>query len=298
MELSPRFRDTVTSLKLKVAKYVHDLERICHLASTTRTFEYPDFFEPKTWLFNAKGNEARFVVSADLLAAWICQLSYGARRRMEICEDEVLDALSNNRFLVAATLTRSHMEASAWVVYGLEELTKAAENSNWSKLETLIPKMLNGTAVTKKSKHMSDTSIDPLWLESSSIMNAIDALDRYYGVCTGHKSNEARIVYAILSDYAHPSIFGVKHLFYDKEEDDAGWTISYRSAETPSEDDCGIILRALLLSMRLGYSAAFMLLLGTIEDRDDGVNYIKPSPADGAGVWEHIVNVKPQGYET
>ena len=217
---------------------------------------------------------------------------------MEIYEDEVLNALSRDRFLLAATLARCHMEAAAWVVYGLEELTKASENSNWSKLETLIPKMLQGTAATRETKHMPDDSVDPRWVEPSSIMNAIDALDRYYSVCTGHRSNEARVVYAILSDYSHPSIFGVRNLFHAKEEDDAGWTIAYSSTETPSGDDCGMILRTLLLSMRLGHSAAIMLRLGTIEDTDDGVVYIKPSPANAVGVWEQIINAKPNGHKT
>lgn len=298
MELPCRFRDSIESLKHKMSNHVQELEWICHLSSTTRSFAYPDFFEPKTWLFKEKASEARFVVSADLITAWICHLSHSTRKRMEIYEDEILDALSNNRFLVAATLARCHIEASAWAVYGLEELTKASENSDWSKLEGLIPKMLNGTAVTRETKHMSDASIDMLWVEPSSIMNAIDALDRYHGVCTGNKSNDASIVYAILSDYSHPSILGVRHLFKAKGKDNNGWIISYTSTETASVDDCGMILRALLLSMRLGHSAALMLRLGTIKDTDNGIMYINPSPADGAGVWERIINARPHGYPT
>jgi len=123
-------------------------------------------------------------------------------------------------------------------------------------------------------------------------MNAIDALDRYYGVCTGNKDHEARIVYAILSDYAHPSIFGLQHLFHGVE-DSEGWTISYGSAENVSEKDCGMILQTLLLSMRLGHSAALMLCLGSIEDRDGGPTYVKPSLESGAGIWQNILNGRP-----
>lgn len=288
-----RFTNAITLLKSKSGKFALELQWISELASTTREFPYPDFFEPKTFMFKDRDkNEARFVITADMLAAWLCHLSHGARRRMKIYEDEVLEALSKERLMVAATLVRCHLEASAWVAYGLEELTKAAETSNWSKLETLIPKMLNGAAVTKEAKNAPDGSVDELWVEPSSIMNAIDALDRYYGVCTGNKAHEARVVYAILSDYAHPSIFGLRHIFHGVE-DSEGWKISYSSVEKLSEKDCGMILQTLLLSMRLGHSAALMLRLGSIEDRDDGPTYVKPSVESCTGIWQNILNGRP-----
>ncbi len=294
MEPNYRLKNSIALLKAKVGKFALELGWISDLASTMRAFPYPDFFEPKTFLFiDGDKNEARFTISAELIVAWICHLSHGARRRMEIYEDEVLEALSKERLLVAATLARCHLEASAWLVYGLEELTKAAESSDWSKIETLIPKMLNGAAVTKEARHTPDGSVDEFWVEPSSIMNAVDALDRYYGVCTGNKAHEARIVYAILSDYAHPSIFGLRHLFQGAEDND-GWTISYSSTEKLSEKDCGMILQTLLLSMRLGHSAGLILRLGSIEDGEGGPTYVKPSLQSCAGVWQQILNGKPR----
>jgi hypothetical protein len=290
MALSPRFTHSLDVLKRRMPKHIDELALIRHLALNTRAFPYPHFFEPKTWLIMETEKEARFEISADLLAAWICHLSHSARRRMELYEDEVLDALSNGRFLVSASMARCHMEASAWVIYALEELTEASESSSWSKLEVLIPKMLNGSAVATETKHLPNASVDLLWLKPSSIMNAIDAMDRYLSVCTAQNSREARILYGILSDYAHPTMFGARHLFRARDEDHrAGWTISYGAAETPDADGCAMIICSLLASMRVGHSAALMLRLGTIEDRDDGVFYIKPSLADGAGVWEQIV---------
>ncbi|HOO50557.1 MAG TPA: hypothetical protein PLK94_04625 [Alphaproteobacteria bacterium] len=292
MESENRPQNLIAMLKAMIGKFHLELQWISDLISTTRSFPYPDFFEPKTFLFKNRTNkEARFVISADLLAAWIGHLSHGTRKRMEIFEDEVLDSLSKERLLTAATMTRCHLEASAWAVYGLEELTKAADASDWSKLEILIPKMLNGAAVMKENRHTPEASIDELWVDPSSIMNAIDALDRYYGVCTGNKAHEARILYAILSDFAHPSIFGVRHIFYGKENNE-GWTITYRSNEKLNEKDYGMILKTLLISMRLGHSAALMLRLGSIEDCGDSFRYVKPSPQFGAGVWEQILNAK------
>lgn len=153
--------------------------------------------------------------------------------------------------------------------------------------------MLNGAAVTKESRHAPDSLVDELWVEPSSIMNAIDAVDRYYGVCTGNKAHEARIVYAILSDFAHPSIFGVRHIFDGKENKD-GWTISYGATEKLSEKDYGMVLQSLLLSMRLGHSAALMLRLGSIEDDGDNFTYVKPPLRSCVAVWEQILNAKPE----
>ncbi len=297
MKPTSRLQNSIALLKAKAGGFRIVLQWIEDLAATARRLPYPDFFEPKILLFidrtDRTKNEARFVISPDLLAAWICHLSHGARRRMEIYEDEVLDALSEGRLLTAATMARCHLEAAAWAVYGLEELTKAADASDWSKLELLIPRMLNGAAVTKEGKHAPDSLVDEFWVEPLSIMNAIDAVDRYYGVCTGNEAHEARIVYAILSDFAHPSIFGVRHIF-DAREGEDGWTISYGASEKLSEKDYGMVLQSLLLSMRLGHSAALMLRLGSIENNGDSFTYVKPSLQSGTAVWEQILNAKPR----
>lgn len=294
MERNKRFQGSVAFLTGRLDTSGLELQWISDLVNTTRIYPYPEFYEPESGLFKDRDKkEARFVITADLLVAWICHLSHGARIRMEILEDEIVEALSRESVLAAATLTRCHMEASGWVVFGLEELTKAADTSDWSRLEILIPKMLNGAAVTKESKHAPEGSLDDLWVEPSSIMNAIDALDRYYGVCTGNKAHEARVLYAILSDYAHPSIFGLRHLFHGKENSD-GWMISYTYEEKLSSKHYKMILQTLLLSMRLGHSAALMLRLGSVEDRGkDGLSYIKPSEKSCFEVWERILNGRP-----
>jgi len=299
MTLSPRFTESIESLKLKFSKSVDELAWIQHLAITTREFPYPHFFEPKSWLFIEKEKEARFEISADLLAAWICHMSHSTRRRMEVYEDEVLDALSKDRFLVASTLARCHMEASAWGIYALEELSKASDSSIWSKLEILIPKMLNGSAVFAEREHLAQSEVDPLWLKPKSVMEAIDAMGQYFATCNAETPKESpRILYAVLSDYAHPSMLGARCLFQAREAKEGnGWTIFYGMPEPSDADDSAFVLRALLLSMRLGHSAAMMLRLGTIEDRDDGVFYLKPPLSVGAGVWEHIINGRPESQK-
>lgn len=57
--------------------------------------------------------------------------------------------------------------------------------------------------------------------------------------------------------------------------------------------DYGMILQTLLLSMRLGHSAALMLRLGSIDDYGDNFIYVKPSLGVVAGIWNHNINSRP-----
>ena len=72
-------------------------------------------------------------------------------------------------------LTRAQIEAAAWAAYAHEELVKAADTASWVKLRSFVPKTLFGTAIAKEAKHLPGEAQDPLWLEVSSVMNAIDA---------------------------------------------------------------------------------------------------------------------------
>src|SRR5262245_42656646 len=105
------------------------------------------------------------------------------------------------------------MEAAAWAAYANEELVKTAETASWARLKSLVPKMLYGTAVAKEERRLSEGVADLLRLDPTSVMNAIDALDRFCGVAAGNEGASLRVLYASLSDYAHPTIRGVGHLF-------------------------------------------------------------------------------------
>jgi len=120
-------------------------------------------------------------------------------------------------------------------------------------------------------------------------MNAIDALDRFCGVAAGNEGASLRVLYASLSDYAHPTIRGVRHLFEPTSETSEGWDIQYTCAERAVTAEAELILGTLLLSMRLGHGASLLMRLGTIEETNEGLRYIKPGADVGMGVWQHIM---------
>lgn len=257
--------------------------------NVTRSFDFPEFTEPKTLLFGDESDKIEVDVNADLVAAWICHMSHSSRIRMELLEDAAINAMMNSELIAAAILTRGHMEAAAWAAYTNEELIKASDTGSWGKLKRLIPRMLHGSAIAREKKSIPPDGIHPFLLEPSSIMNAIDALDRFFGTVRGIKTQDSRVLYAILSDYAHPTIGGVRHLLEAVSENEYGWVIRYSQEENIDSTAAKVLLGALLQNMRLGHAAAILMRLGIIEETESGINYCKPSINDGAGVWQYIL---------
>ena len=150
------------------------------VAAAARDFDLPQFPEPKTWIFQEIGGDAKVAMGADLVAAWIVHMSHSTRLRMELLEDAVIRSIANSELLVSATLARAHMEAAAWAAYANEELIKASDSGSWEKIEKLMPAMLYGSAVAAEKKNLPEDAVLTPLVKPSSIMNAIDALDRFY----------------------------------------------------------------------------------------------------------------------
>ena len=98
-----------------------------------------------------------------------------------------------------------------------------------------------------------------------------------------------RVLYAVLSDYAHPAIRGVRHLFDPVTEDDSGWTIAYTADERAKPVEADLILKSLLTSMRFGHGAALLMRLGTIEEIGTDIKYLKPDESLEMDVKRHII---------
>jgi len=255
----------------------------------TRSFDYPEFAEPKTLRLVASGAEADIEIDADLLVAWVAHMSHSSRARMELLEDAVLRSLAHSEVITPATLARAHIEAAAWAAYAYEELLKVAETASWDRLKRLLPKMLYGTAIAREAKRLPPDHRDPFWVEPTSVMNAVDALDRFFGVTTGLPGAPLRVLYAVLSDYAHPAIRGVRHLFDPTVETLEGWTIAYSCDERATAADADLILRSLLTSMRFGHGASLLMRLGTVEEDEADITYFKPDEADELEIKRNII---------
>lgn len=286
-------------IESKFSGVSENIASIRKVAKATRGFDLPEFVEPKTWLIrnssdvaveiDQKSSDVTVEIDADLLAAWICHMSYSSRLRMELLEDAVIRSIAQSELLVASTLARGHMEAAAWAAYTNEELVKSSNSGSWEKLKKLIPKMLYGSAVAGEKNNLPSDAVLMTLIEPSSIMKAIDALDRFLSTVVDKKGRSSRVLYAILCDYAHPTIGGIRHLFDSTSESSESWTIQYSRNEKLDSIDVQAILGALLRNMRLGHAAALLMRLGVIDETRNGLRYEKPNWEDASVIWEHIM---------
>ena len=233
--------------------------------------------------------EAEVEIDADVLVAWVGHMSHSSRIRMEILEEAVLRSLANSEVIAPAMLARAHIEAAAWAAYAYEELLKVAETASWERLRHLLPRMLYGTAIARDAKRLPPEERNPFWLEPANVMNAIDALDRFFRTTTGQAVMPLRPLYAWLSDYAHPTLRGVRHLVDATFENPEGWAITYSQDERATTANADLILRSLLASMRFGHGASLLMRLGTIEENGAEVKYLKPEAVDEMDVKRHII---------
>jgi hypothetical protein len=283
------YEDSLHNIESEFSGIAETIAGIRKVAKAIRGFSLPAFAEPKTWLLQEKDSTSVVAIDADLVAAWVGHMSHSSRLRMELLEDAVLRAIARSEFLVSATLTRAHMEAAGWAAYVNEVLVKIADSGSWEKLKKLIPKMLYGSAIAAEKHNLPPDAVFMPFVEPSSIMNAIDALDRFLSTVTGETGSSSRVLYALLCDYAHPTIGGVRHLFEPISESTESWIIQYSRHEKLNATDVQAILGALFRNMRLGHAAALLMCLGVLEETTTGLQYQKPSVRDGRGVWEHIL---------
>jgi hypothetical protein len=255
----------------------------------TRSFDYPEFAEPPTLLVLGADGQTEVEIDADLIDAWVGHMSHSSRLRMEILEEAVLRSLVNSEVIASATLARAHLEAAAWAAYAYEELLKVAETGSWARLRQLLPKMLYGRAIAREAKRLPPDERNPYWLEAASVMNAIDALDRFFRETTGQTVMPLRPLYAWLSDYAHPALRGVRHLVTATGGIHDGWTIAYSRDERLTAVDADLILSSLLVSMRFGHGASLLMRLGTIDEDGTTIRYLRPDPDDEMDVKRHVM---------
>ena len=59
--------------------------------------------------------------------------------------------------------------------------------------------------------------------------------------------------------------------------------------ERATAAEAELILKALSTSMRLGHGASLLMRLGTIEETETGMSYVKADARAAMGVWQHIM---------
>lgn len=259
-------------------------EQIKRFDRAVESLPWAPFYEPVSIIDqDSKARAKQVNVDAPMLNAWAKHMSYSMRIRMRSFEPAVLNELLFGTSLVAATALRAHLEAAAMATLCLMRLNEARSKEGVQELASLIPLTLFGTALFSKAKK-DDRVLEMLTMaeqQTITVSSAINALDDFtYGDAATGMIN---ILYAMLTESAHPNPRGTRPFVHSQEVTPEGWAIAYSGSESVSPEVVLGIVDGLRLSMRGGYAATEMLRVA--EFFDDPPPY-RGSPLDeGHRIW-------------
>lgn len=265
------------------------LDSIARIHRLVDSFEIAPFFEPPS-LFDLGKKPQPLFLTSDLLATWIQHISHGTRVRLRSLEAGFLSELSAGRFMTAMILARSHMENAGLAAFAEQELLKASETANWEDLKPIIQQMLFGTSFRFEKK--LTLLQDELPLEATLPVRPnvlLESMDGFL-IGTGSQIAQLRGAYALLCEYAHPNIGGAK-AFENivTPEDGKGWIHHYGRQEDIGDDGVVAATNILLVNMKVGYTNAFLLVTGEIEELPGSLCYHKPSIGMGKTIWDEVL---------
>lgn len=281
--------DHLKTLKSQHPKQIRDIESIARLRRTVECLPLAPFYEPVA-VIECKNNERRLVnLDKDYLRAWCRHMAYGPRVRMFALELQIAATLINQQLLPAAVLLRSHLETAALAAYAINELADAAKLGNSSKLSTLIPKTLLGTALIRPAK--KDEALHELLTygeqETITISSALNSLDQF--IWQDEANGGTARIYGLLCELAHPNHRGIRGFVASSDVAPGGWEIRYASKEEFSDASVQMVLETLLLSMRSGYAASEMLRIYDFEENSGQLQYVPPPEAEMLRIWVEIL---------
>lgn len=285
----PPMHDHLKTLKSQHPKQIRDIESIARLRRSIECLPLAPFYEPVA-VTECKNNERRLVnLDKDYLRAWCRHMAYGPRVRMFALELQIAATLINQQLLPAAVLLRSHLETAALAAYAINELADAAKLGNSSKLSTLIPKTLLGTALIRPAK--KDEALHELLTygeqETITISSALNSLDQF--IWQDEANGGTARIYGLLCELAHPNHRGIRGFVASSDVAPGGWEIRYASKEEFSDASVQMVLETLLLSMRSGYAASEMLRIYDFEENSGQLQYVPPPEAEMLRIWVEIL---------
>lgn len=246
------------------------------------------FFEPISVAIVEGKKRSLAGIDGVTLASWTQHIALGTRVRLRALLTSFAESLAGGQLLASMILLRAHLESAAVAALCLQELTKAADSGDLSKLGHLMLKTLFGTAL---SKHASKDEVAQFLSAAEGatlqMCEAVKALDHlYYGDSTD--SHALQILYSLLCEYSHPNRRGTLH-FTRWKEASGGWAIKYSHEEEIDRRVVENALESLLVTMRGGYSASALLSAWTFEGNGDTVTGRPPSLERVQWVWKFLL---------
>jgi hypothetical protein len=282
--------DPISHLADKYPDWKETLDFIAQLRQTARQYPLPDFFEPLA-LVQLEDKKATLAqMSPGLLVAWIGHMSNGARARMEILEDQILSGLADGALLVPAILTRCHLEVAGFAAYSNKMLLKFAEKRDYEALKADILQTAYSSAMVSKDDPATLGLIPGAYSPPRSVMIALDALQWFFDIAAEPGYLNIRKLYAMLCDFGHPSILGLRGFVQVVDQTASGRTLQYRREETLETADAVNLLTALIWSMRGGHTNAVLMRCGEVIEQDDGgFIYQRPDRDSGRAIQEDFL---------
>ena len=209
---------------------------------------------------------------------------------MELLEDHILTGLADGELLVPAILTRCHLEVAGFAAYANRVLLKFAEKQDHEALKAEILQTAYSSAMVSKDDPATLACIPGAYSPPRSVMNALDALQWFFDIAAQPGYLNFRKLYAMLCDFGHPSIFGLRGFVRVVDNNREGRTLQYTRDEELEAADTVNLLTALLWSMRGGHTNAVLMRCGeVIEEEDGGFIYQKPDRDSGQAIQEDFL---------
>jgi hypothetical protein len=267
-------QDSINILAAKFPERRETLDFIDKLRKASRELPFLEFFEPLAAMGISDGKATIAFLTPELLASWISHMSYGARSRMEALEDQILDGLAEGKLLVPAVLTRCHLEIAGFAAYTNRMVVRFAEKQDYEMLKADILHTAYSSAMVKDDgEAITGMRYPGVHAPPRNVMNGIKELQEFMDMVTEKGFLNLRALYAMLCDFGHPSILGMRGFARASRQNREGRFLQYFRNEELTLEDAENLLMALIWSMRGGHTNATLMYCGQIIVEKGGFRY-------------------------
>jgi hypothetical protein len=260
------------------------------ISNAVDSLPFEPFFEPVSAIYMHQSARQILSMSADHVTAWANHVAYACRVRMRAIEAPILREIHDGRLTASATLLRAHLETAGLAAHSFLTVTDSAKSGHKKPLDELMRKTLFGTALFKETKRAPELEqyLDQSDQGTALASDFVGGLDRFLEP-DKPAGNRHRLRYALLCEYGHPNLRGLKGFSHVVRETEGGWFVQYTAEEDRGAHGVQMIAEYLLEDMRLGYAASELLRRTTFVNEGDHLRCCPPHPEDLAWIESTIM---------
>lgn len=285
-------KDLIAALVAHHPEQTGTLQAISAISNAVDSLPLEPFFEPVSTVYMHHDKRQLLSISAGHVTAWANHVAYACRVRMRAIEAPILREIDDGLLTASAALLRSHLETAGLAAHSFLTVTDSAKSGDKKPLDDLMRKTLFGTALFKQTKRVPELEQYLGQSEQSTALASefVGGLDRFLEP-DRPAGNRHRLRYALLCEFGHPNLRGLKGFSHVVRETEGGWFVQYAAEEDLGAHDVQMIVEYLLEDMRLGYAASEFLRRTTFMDDGDRLRCCPPDPKDLAWIGSTIMRV-------